>query len=50
MDKREIVLLLADEIEKWGEDNDIAMSQLDMIELGERIFNILPQIVPDEPP
>lgn len=44
MDKRQTVLKIADAIEEWGDDNDIAMSPMDMIELAERIYNLLPQI------
>jgi hypothetical protein len=48
MEKKRIVLLISDQIEQWAEDNDISMSMMDMIEVAERIFNILPQILGEQ--
>jgi len=44
MDKREIVLKLVAEFEEWADDNDIAISALDQIELAERIYNFIERV------
>jgi hypothetical protein len=44
MDKRETVLKLVAEIEEWADDNDIATSALDQIELAERIYNFIERV------
>lgn len=41
MDKRDIVLKIMGQIEEWADENDIATSVMDQIELAERIFNML---------
>jgi len=41
MEKRELIIKIMEEIEKWSDDNDIATSSMDQIELAERIYNML---------
>lgn len=41
MEKREMVLKIMAQIEEWADDNDIATSTIDQIELAERIYNML---------
>ena len=41
MSKRDVVLKAMGQIAAWGDDNDIAMSAWDEVELAERIYNML---------
>jgi len=41
VEKRELILKIMGGIEGWADDNDIATSTMDQIELAERIYNML---------
>ena len=39
MEKRDVILKIMEQIEEWADDNDIATSTIEQIELAERIYN-----------